>query len=83
MLDDPVMDGVLLIVDALDEWVEGRQNLLNFICESTANSHAKWVVSSRNWLEVEKAIGKVTIHTSRLSLESNDHLVSDAVRKYV
>ncbi|KAK0375527.1 hypothetical protein CLIM01_07134 [Colletotrichum limetticola] len=38
ILDDPMMNGVLLIVDALDECVEGRQKLLDFICERSNSS---------------------------------------------
>lgn len=85
MLSDPRMDGVILVVDALDECVEGRQKLLEFICESSgaADSRAKWIVSSRNWLDIEKGMGKVMKNTSKLSLELNDCLVSNAVRKYV
>jgi hypothetical protein len=55
ILQDPVMDGLLLIVDAHDECVEGRQKLLNFICERSVHSRVRWVISSRNWLEIEKA----------------------------
>ncbi|KAI3539245.1 hypothetical protein CABS03_12327 [Colletotrichum abscissum] len=46
ILGDPMMNGVLLIVDALDECVEGRQKLLDFICERSQDSHAKWILNS-------------------------------------
>ncbi|KAG8166200.1 hypothetical protein KVR01_004752 [Diaporthe batatas] len=84
MLSDPYMDGVILIVDALDECEEDRQKLLGFICDSSqaADSRAKWVVSSRNWPGIGKAMGKVTKHISKLSLDLNDH-VAGAVRKYI
>ncbi|KXH31971.1 hypothetical protein CSIM01_02523 [Colletotrichum simmondsii] len=83
ILDDPMMNGVLLIVDALDECVEGRQKLLDFICESSNDSRAKWIVSSRNWPEIETNLARITEHTSSLSLELNHGLVAHAVRTYI
>ncbi|KAK1713022.1 NACHT domain-containing protein, partial [Colletotrichum lupini] len=83
ILGDPIMNGVLLIVDALDECVEGRQKLLDFICERSKDSHAKWVVSSRNWPEIETNLKRITGRTSELSLELNSDLIADAVRMYI
>ncbi|KAJ3942718.1 uncharacterized protein N0V96_006939 [Colletotrichum fioriniae] len=83
ILDDPMMNGVLLIVDALDECVEGRQKLLDFICERSNDSRAKWIVSSRNWLEIETNLERITERTSALSLELNRDLVAHAVRTYI
>ncbi|KAG7063385.1 Vegetative incompatibility protein HET-E-1 [Colletotrichum scovillei] len=83
ILGDPIMNGVLLIVDALDECVEGRQKLLDFICERSNNSRAKWIVSSRNWPEIETNLERITERTSALSLELNSDLVAHAVRTYI
>ncbi|KAJ0322016.1 hypothetical protein COL5a_008994 [Colletotrichum fioriniae] len=83
ILGDPNMNGVLLIVDALDECVEGRQKLLDFICERSNDSRAKWIVSSRNWPEIETNLERITERTSALSLELNSDLVAHAVRTYI
>ncbi|KAL0769256.1 hypothetical protein CaCOL14_008564 [Colletotrichum acutatum] len=83
ILGDPMMNGVLLIVDALDECVEGRQKLLDFICERSKDSRARWIVSSRNWREIETNLERITERTSALSLELNSDLVSHAVRMYI
>ncbi|ROT35722.1 hypothetical protein SODALDRAFT_393453 [Sodiomyces alkalinus F11] len=48
LLDDSAPDGVILIVDALDECETGRSQLLNFIVRMLSSSRAKWAISSRN-----------------------------------
>ncbi|KAI8314939.1 hypothetical protein K4K61_003385 [Colletotrichum sp. SAR11_59] len=82
MLHDPALDGVLLLVDALDECVTERPKLLNFIARASSSSRAKWIVSSRNWLEIEEILNdrtnQVTFH-----LELNKESVSHAVRTYI
>ncbi|PHH53425.1 Vegetative incompatibility protein HET-E-1 [Ceratocystis fimbriata CBS 114723] len=79
MLNDPSMENAILIVDALDECSKDQKQLLEFITES---SPAKWIVSSRNWPDVEeilnRANGKVKIH-----LEINQNSVSAAVNSYI
>ncbi|KKF92239.1 Vegetative incompatibility protein HET-E-1 [Ceratocystis platani] len=79
MLKDPSLENAILIVDALDECSVGRQDLLDFITET---SSAKWIVSSRGWQDIEQHLGdtqqKVKIH-----LEMNQDSVSQAVEHYI
>ncbi|KAL2886900.1 Vegetative incompatibility protein HET-E-1 [Ceratocystis lukuohia] len=79
MLNDPSLKNAILIVDALDECIKDQKQLLKFITEP---SPAKWIVSSRNWPDVEEILnlanGKVKIH-----LEINQNSVSAAVDSYI
>lgn len=50
ILQDPSLESAVLIIDALDECVQGRAQLLDFIIKkSSIFPGIKWVVSSRNW----------------------------------
>ncbi|KAL2887360.1 Vegetative incompatibility protein HET-E-1 [Ceratocystis lukuohia] len=79
MLKDQSLKNAILIVDALDECTVDRKRLLDFITES---STTKWIVSSRNWPDIEERLNdakqKVKIH-----LEINQHSVSAAVDSYI
>ncbi|PHH54594.1 Vegetative incompatibility protein HET-E-1 [Ceratocystis fimbriata CBS 114723] len=79
MVNDPSLSNVILIVDGLDECSVDRPNLLEFI---TKPSLAKWIVSSRNWPDIEETLNnaeqKVKIH-----LELNQDSVSAAVDSYI
>lgn len=77
MLDDPSLNGATLVVDALDECKTGRGQLLDFI---TKPSRVKWVVSSRNWLEIEQ---KLDSQKFKIALELNAHSISQAVDMYI
>ncbi|KAH6989033.1 WD40-repeat-containing domain protein [Ilyonectria sp. MPI-CAGE-AT-0026] len=81
MLDDPILDGVTLIIDALDECVTGLPELLDFVCQMSTSASAKWVLSSRNWPDIEEKLG--AIESIQLSLELNESSVSSAVRTYI
>ncbi|KKF92773.1 Vegetative incompatibility protein HET-E-1 [Ceratocystis platani] len=76
---DACLKNAILIVDALDECIKDQKQLLKFITEP---SPAKWIVSSRNWPDVEEILnlanGKVKIH-----LEINQNSVSAAVDSYI
>jgi hypothetical protein len=72
-----------LIIDALDECLTDLPELLNLIVQmSSVSSHVKWIVSSRNWPEIqgllETAGQKVT-----MCLELNEASVSTAVGSYI
>jgi Cdc6-like AAA superfamily ATPase len=58
MLTDSSLKDIILIVDALDECITGRRELLDFIIQSTLipSSSVKWIVSSRNWPEIENQL---------------------------
>ncbi|KKF92462.1 Vegetative incompatibility protein HET-E-1 [Ceratocystis platani] len=79
MLKDPSLENAILVVDALDECTVDRKHLLDFITES---STTRWIVSSRNWPDIEESLNdakqKVKIH-----LEINQDSVSAAVDSYI
>ncbi|KKF94991.1 Vegetative incompatibility protein HET-E-1 [Ceratocystis platani] len=79
MLDDSSLRNAILIVDALDECRIDQKQLLEFI---TKPSRAKWIVSSRNWPDIEEILDdaeqKVKIH-----LEINQKSVSAAVDSFI
>ena len=83
ILQDPSVEQVCLILDALDECVIDRPSLLDLIARVLSSfSHVKWIVSSRNWLDIEDTLGK-TSQKATLSLELNEKSVSAAVNKYI
>ncbi|KAL2885879.1 Vegetative incompatibility protein HET-E-1 [Ceratocystis lukuohia] len=79
MLNDSTVKNAILIVDALDECSVERDRLLKFISTTLP---AKWIVSSRNWLDIEEVLNdaeqKVNIH-----LEINQSSISTAVESYI
>ncbi|KAF4452098.1 hypothetical protein F53441_5031 [Fusarium austroafricanum] len=79
MLQDPKLDGALLIVDALDECSTNRDELLDLIVKS---SNVKWIVTGRNWLEIEQKLDRST-QKVRLQLELNQESVSNAIQAYI
>ncbi|KAH6970522.1 NACHT domain-containing protein [Ilyonectria sp. MPI-CAGE-AT-0026] len=79
MLNHPCLDGAILIIDALDECKANRHQLLSFI---TKPSRIKWIVSSRNWLDIEEKLDKAE-HKVRLHLELNKDSISKAVDTYI
>ncbi|KAL1845522.1 hypothetical protein Daus18300_014513 [Diaporthe australafricana] len=83
ILQDPGPGTTYFVVDALDECVTGLDDLVRLIIQtSTANSRVKWVVSSRNWPDIEKAfISKA--QNFGLSLELNEKSVSAAIATYI
>ena len=80
MLQDPSISRTYLIVDALDECVVDRQKLLDFFVEQSASSRVKWIVSSRNWPEIEQQLATAGVG---LSLELNAVSVSTAVDVFI
>ncbi|KAF5521894.1 Vegetative incompatibility protein HET-E-1 [Colletotrichum aenigma] len=85
MLEDEYLGEVLIIVDALDECkdVGDREKLLKFLCKISSSSRAKLIVSSRNWPDIEKELGKKEDYAVTLSLELNASSISHAVNKYI
>ncbi|KAF2190333.1 NACHT-domain-containing protein [Zopfia rhizophila CBS 207.26] len=56
VLQDPSLRSTCLIIDALDECVLDLPKLLEFVAQQSAPSRVKWVVSSRNWPEIEEQL---------------------------
>jgi hypothetical protein len=83
LLQDPQLRSTYLVVDALDECVVGLQQLLHFIANwSSASQRVKWIISSRNWPEIEDQL-KQAGRQIKLSLELNAESVSAAVETFV
>jgi hypothetical protein len=83
ILHDSSLQTTYLIVDALDECETDRPKLLDFIVQnSSISSRVKWIVSSRNWPDIEERLDLVRQRV-RLSLELNEESVSVAVKTYI
>ncbi|KAH6885000.1 NACHT domain-containing protein [Thelonectria olida] len=80
MLNDPGLDGMILTVDALDECTTNRRWLLDLITDSP--SCVKWIVSSRNWPDIEEKLDNAK-QKVRLHLELNQDSISRAVDMYI
>lgn len=82
ILKDATLPSTYLIIDALDECTTGLPSLLDLIAQvSSAYPQIKWIVSSRNWPNIEERLD--TTHTAPISLELNEASVSEAVRNFI
>ena len=82
ILQDPSLKSTYFIVDALDE-CEDLEKLLDFIVQSSSLlTHIKWLLSSRNRLNVKQELRDVRMRLS-LELKENAEQVSDAVGVYI
>ncbi|PNP52713.1 hypothetical protein FNYG_15804 [Fusarium nygamai] len=80
---ETLRDSTLLIIDALDECLTGCQQLLNWIVKiSSECPRVKWIVSSRNWPDIEEKLDN-TKQKVRLHLELNQASISAAVRIFI
>ncbi|CAJ0553207.1 Ff.00g117190.m01.CDS01 [Fusarium sp. VM40] len=79
MLEDGKLDGILLIVDALDECITDQERLLDLIVRS---SNVKWIVTSRNWPEIEQVLDR-SPQKVRLHLELNQDSICKAVEAFI
>ncbi|RDW75234.1 hypothetical protein BP6252_06376 [Coleophoma cylindrospora] len=83
ILQDPTLNDTYLIIDALDECVDDLPRLLEFISQtSSVCPRVRWVVSSRNWPEIEKMLD-TAMQKQRLCLELNADSVSAAVATFI
>ncbi|KAL7755657.1 hypothetical protein ACKLNR_014184 [Fusarium oxysporum f. sp. zingiberi] len=84
ILRDPNLKSTFLIIDALDECEKDLSKLLDLINQHSSSSRVKWIVSSRNILDIEHKF-RVDRSRSRLSLELNQNTecVSQAVDAYI
>ncbi|KAK3348796.1 beta transducin-like protein HET-E2C [Lasiosphaeria hispida] len=83
MLQDPVLRMTYLIIDALDECMTDLPRLLDLVAQmSCVSSRVKWIVSSRNWPQIEEQLAMVA-QNARLSLELNAESVATAVNTYI
>ncbi|KAJ5531439.1 hypothetical protein N7527_004832 [Penicillium freii] len=80
ILKDATLQDTYLIIDALDECTTGLPFLLELIVQESPNfPHVKWIVSSRNWPDIEQRLGTAT----PISLELNEASVSEAVKNFI
>jgi N-terminal domain of NWD NACHT-NTPase/NACHT domain len=83
ILQDPSLNSAYVIIDALDECVVDLPKLLDFIVQiSSVSPRVKWIISSRNWPEIEERLAK-SGHKVGLCLELNAKSVSTAVGIYI
>ncbi|KAF1968780.1 WD40 repeat-like protein [Bimuria novae-zelandiae CBS 107.79] len=83
VLQDPSLKGAYLMVDALDECATGMPKLLDFIVQTSCMpARVKWIVTSRNWPDIEERIERAG-QKVKLSLELNAASVSTAVQFYI
>jgi hypothetical protein len=83
VLQDPNLDTTYILVDALDECTTELSKLLRFLAQqSCASSRVKWIVSSRNWPEIEAQLARAE-QKIQLSLELNAESVSAAVSVFI
>jgi hypothetical protein len=83
VLRDSGLSTTYLIIDALDECITDLSNLLDFIArQSSSSSRVKWIVSSRNWPDIEAQLERAG-HKVRLSLELNATSVVAAVDIFI
>jgi hypothetical protein len=83
VLRDSSLRTTYLIIDALDECVTDLPKLLEFVAkQSSKSSRVKWIVSSRNWPDIEAQLERAG-HKVRLSLELNAKSVAAAVNNFI
>ncbi len=82
ILEDPSLQCRYLVVDALDECLTDRAQLLEFIIRSATSLRVKWVVASRNWSEIMERLDTATQGIT-LCLELNAASISTAVDSYI
>ncbi|GKT50172.1 vegetative incompatibility protein HET-E-1 [Colletotrichum spaethianum] len=82
ILKEPSLRHTYLIIDALDECEADLDQLLHLIVQVSTLSRVKLVVSSRNWPDIENALGDAT-QKIRFCLELNQESISAAVDKYI
>ena len=83
MLDDPSLERVYLMVDALDQCGSGKLLLLRLISASSSRwSKVKWLVSSRNEPDIEEEL-RMDSSRAEISLELNSYYISRAVDAFI
>jgi hypothetical protein len=83
ILRDPGLRMTYLVIDALDECVTEWPELLDLVAQkSSESSRVKWIVSSRNWPQIEERL-ETAAQKARLSLELNSGSVATAVNAYI
>ncbi|KAJ6201663.1 vegetative incompatibility protein HET-E-1 [Bipolaris maydis] len=83
VLQDPNLGRTCFIVDALDECIVDLPKLLDFVAKQSSESdRVKWIVSSRNWPDIEAQLEGVG-NKIKLSLELNADSIATAVGAFI
>ncbi|KAI1772254.1 hypothetical protein F4818DRAFT_180658 [Hypoxylon cercidicola] len=83
ILKEPSLENTYIIIDALDECREDLDLLLELIVQkSPLYSRVKWIVSSRNWPDIDMHLDTAT-RKANLRLELNPESISAAVNAYI
>lgn len=83
ILQDLSLKNTYVIIDALDECVTDLSKILDLIIQkSSVSSRVKWIVSSRNWPEIEERL-ETAGRKVRVCLELNTKSISVAVSNYI
>lgn len=81
MIDDETTSDCIFVIDALDECADDRELLIELLTRLSSTSKSKWIVSSRNWPEIEAQLDGVA--ANRLHLELNHASIAEAVRRFI
>jgi hypothetical protein len=83
ILQDPSLRNTYFIINALDECVAGLLQLLDLVVQkSSTPARVKWIVSSRNWLDIIKQLGTAK-QKETLCLKLNEKSISTTVGIYI
>ncbi|CAH0044544.1 unnamed protein product [Clonostachys solani] len=83
MLCDPVLGSAIFVIDALDECCDDdRHDIIRLVIELSKTFDAKWVVSSRNFTDIEDQF-RSACSDIELSLELNKASISKAVGYFI
>jgi len=83
IMQDPSLESAYLVIAALDECENDLPKLLKFIIQiSSRFHHVKWIVSSRNWPNIEERL-EAAEQKTRLSFELSEKSISSAVGTYI
>ncbi|KAL6793010.1 hypothetical protein J3E68DRAFT_451436 [Trichoderma sp. SZMC 28012] len=84
ILRDLQVEDIVLVVDALDECETDSAKLLDFITKYASLPRVKWIVSSRNTLNIQQKLESFIRHgILSLELKANAETVSNAVDIYI
>lgn len=81
MLQDPSLRDAVLVVDAVDECMTGRNRLVSLITRLSRSCPAKWIISSRNSPQIEDHLRNAD--KVRIQLQLNKKPISLAVKSYI
>ncbi|KAI6768499.1 hypothetical protein HG531_010688 [Fusarium graminearum] len=82
ILDDEESQDCVFAIDALDECTTDRDQLIRLISRLSTCYKPKWVVSSRNWPEIERRLDSVN-EKVQVQLELNHAAISEAVKNFI